>query len=160
MNAKLLISPLLSLSVSLFLSSCGDDHHHQGESHHHDAPHGGSLIELGDHGTGFNLEVVHDGASGDLGIYVLDGHASNPVRIKQESIDLTVTVGDEKKDVSLAAVANPAYEESVGDTSFFQAKGALLDTKEFEGAIKGVTIKGTSYENKSFSYPDEDHHDD
>ena len=101
-------------------------------------------MELGEHGTGFNLEVVHDAETGDLAIHVYDGHASNPVRIKQESI--TLTVGTEKKEVVLAAVANPAYEESVGDTSFFQAKGALLDTKEFEGSVKSVTIKGTSFE--------------
>ena len=108
MKTKQVIAPLLSLSVSLFLSSCGDDHH--GGGHHHKAPHGGVLVELGEHGTGFNLEVVHNAETGDLGIYVFDGHASNPVRIKQESIDLTVTVGDEKKEVSLAAVANPAFD--------------------------------------------------
>ncbi|MFP6901738.1 MAG: hypothetical protein VCA36_12400, partial [Opitutales bacterium] len=103
MNAKLLITPLLSLSVSLSLSSCGDDHH--GEDHHHKAPHGGVLVELGEHGTGFNLEVDVNATSGDLSIYVLDGHASNPVRIEQATIDLTITAGGEKHEVSLAAIA-------------------------------------------------------
>ena len=156
---KTLICSLISLAICLFLSSCGDDHHHHGEGHHHDAPHGGALVELGEHGTGFNLEVVHDAETGDLAIHVYDGHASNPVRIKQESI--TLTVGTEKKEVVLAAVANPAYEESIGDTSFFQAKGALPGVKEFEGSVKTVTIKGRSFENVAFSYPaEDDHHDD
>ena len=46
MKTKQVIAPLLSLSVGLFLSSCGDDHQHPG--HHHKAPHGGALVELGE----------------------------------------------------------------------------------------------------------------
>ena len=152
---KTLISILTSLTVCLFLSSCGDDHHH-GKGHHHEAPHGGTLVELGEHGTGFNLEVVHNGETGDLAIHVYDSHVSNPVRIKQESI--TLTVGTENKEVVLAAVANPVYEESIGDTSFFEAKGALPGVKEFEASVKSVTIKGRTFENIAFSYPAEDDH--
>ena len=157
---KTLICTLISLAVCLFLSSCGDDHHHHGESHHHEAPHGGTLVELGEHGTGFNLEVVHNAETGDLAIHVYDGHASNPVRIKQESIVIAITAPGEYE-AALAAVANPAYEESIGDTSFFEAKGALPGVKEFEGSVKSVTIKGKSFENIAFSYPAEnDHHED
>ena len=40
---------------------------------HHAAPHGGQLVELGEHGSGFNLELVlHE--DGFLQIYVLDAH--------------------------------------------------------------------------------------
>jgi hypothetical protein len=158
MNAKLLITPFLLFYVNFSLSSCSDHHPHDG-GHHHDAPHGGSLVELGEHGTGFNLEVVHDATSGNLGIYVLGGHATNPVRIEQATIDLTVTVGDEKQEVSLAAVANPAFDESVGDTSFFEAKAAITGTKEFEGTIKTVTIKGRTFDNVEFHFPEEDDHE-
>ena len=157
MNAKLLIAPLLSLCVSFSLSSC-DDHHHHSEGHHHDAPHGGKLVELGEHGTGFNLEVVHNAETGDLGIYVLGGHATNPVRIEQATIELTVTAGDDKQDVSLAAVAHPAFEESVGDTSYFEAKAAIAGIKEFGGAITTITIKGRVFENVEFQFPGKDDH--
>ena len=160
MKTTQVIAPLLSLALSLFLSSCGDEHHHHGEGHHHDAPHGGALIELGEHGTGFNLEMVHDSESGDLGIHVYDGHVSNPERIKQESIGLTVKVNGKEQAVSLAAVANPAFDESVGDTSFFQAEAALPGTLVFEGSVKSVAIKGRFFENIAFSYPSDDEHNE
>ena len=42
---------------------------------HHPAPHGGQLVELGEHGSGFNLELVlHE--QGFLQIYVLDAHVT------------------------------------------------------------------------------------
>ena len=149
---------LLSIALFFFLSSCGDDHHHHGGGHHHEPPHGGVLVELGEHGTGFNLEVVHDTESGDLGIYVLGGHATKPVRIEAPSIDLSITNGGEQKEFTLAAVATPAFEETVGDTSFFQANAVLPGAKHFDGSVKSVTIKGRTFENVSFSYPAEDDH--
>ncbi|MBG30041.1 MAG: hypothetical protein CMI31_08575 [Opitutae bacterium] len=149
---------LLSIALSFFLSSCGDDHNHKGHEggHHHEPPHGGVLVELGEHGTGFNLEVVHDSETGDLGVYVLGGHATNPVRIEAVNIDLSITAEGEQKDIALSAVANPAFEESVGDTSFFQAKAALPGADHFEGSVKTVTIKGRTFDNVSFSYPAKD----
>jgi hypothetical protein len=159
MKIKQVFASLLSFAVSLLLSSCGDDHDHgKGKVHQHDPPHDGALIPCGDHQ--YNLEVVHDAETGDLEIYVLDGHASNPVRIKQESIEVTINADGKEAVFSLAAIADSQQEKTVGDTDYFRLKEALPGAKEFEGTIKGVTIKGTSYNNKSFSYPDEDHHHD
>ena len=131
---------------------------HHGHGHHHDAPHDGVLIEYGDHQ--YNLEVVHDSESGDLEIYVLGGHASNPVRIKQESIEVTINAAGKEEVFNLAAMADSQQEKTVGDTDFFRLKEALPGIKQFEGVIKGVTIKGTPFENKSFSYPNEEHQGD
>ena len=158
MKTKQVIASLLALATSCFFGSCGDDHGHHHEGHHHKAPHGGALVECGDHQ--YNLEVVHDAGNGDLEIYVLDGHASHPVRIKQESIEVVLSADGKKHSLTLLAVANPQLEKTVGDTDHFQLKEALTGIKEFKGTIKSVTIKGTSFENKSFSYPDEEHHDD
>lgn len=156
MNMKLIITPILSLAVSLSLSSCGDDH--EKEHHHHPAPHDGVLVECGEHQ--YNLEIVHDAETGDLVIYVLDGHASKPVRIKQESIEVAIDLeGKEQQVFTLNAIADSQQEKTVGNTDFFRINEALPGAKEFKGMIKSVTIKGTSYENKSFHYPDEEDHD-
>ena len=159
MKTKQVFASLLSFTVSFLLSSCGGGHAHaHGNDHHHDAPHDGVLIECGDHQ--YNLEVVHDSESGDLEIYVLGGHASKPVRIEQESIEVTINADGKEEVFNLAAIADSQQEKTVGDTDYFRLKEALPGTKQFEGVIKSVTIKGTSFENKSFSYPDEEHHDD
>ena len=48
-------------------------------AHDHTAPHGGTLIEIGEHA--YNLELVRDNTAGKLTAYVLDGHAEDFVRI-------------------------------------------------------------------------------
>ncbi|MFP6854592.1 MAG: hypothetical protein VB980_02320 [Opitutales bacterium] len=149
---------ILSLASTALISSCGDDHHlGKGLPHSHVAPHGGTLIECGDHQ--YNLEVVHDSASGDLEIYVLDGHASKPIRIKQESIEVTIAAdgAEAKKVFGLPAIADSQQEKTVGDTDFFRAKEALPGTKKFKGTIKNVTIQGTLFEDMPFQYPPEKH---
>ena len=42
---------------------------------------GGELIPLGEHGSGYNLEVLID-ESDRLSIYILDAHAEGFVRIR------------------------------------------------------------------------------
>ena len=88
----------LSLAlVSLLLVACGRKEPapaaHSG-GHVHTAPHGGMLIELGDHA--YNLELLRDPASGKITVWVLDGHAENFVRIKAAAIEASVTVGGER----------------------------------------------------------------
>lgn len=160
MKTKQAIVIILSIALGVLLSSCGDDHDHgKGKGHHHDAPHDGVLIECGEHQ--YNLEIVHDAETGDLVIYVLDGHASKPVRIKQESIEVAIHLeGKEQQVFTLNAIADSQQEKTVGNTDFFRINEALPGAKEFKGSVKSVTIEGTSYENKSFHYPEEEHHHD
>ena len=82
---------LFSLFSFLFFFSCGEEHHEGSHATHvHVAPHGGQLVELGEHGSGFNLELVlHE--DGFLQIYVLDAHVDNFVRISAGSIDIKIT---------------------------------------------------------------------
>ena len=49
-----------SFATLLFLFSCGPSEEEGGHSGHHvhHAPHGGQLVELGEHGSRFNLELV------------------------------------------------------------------------------------------------------
>ena len=75
------------LASYLILAACGDEHHHDHEGHDHgghahEAPHGGALVLLGEHGTGFHLEIILS-KEGMLDLYVLDGEVEHFVRIAQ-----------------------------------------------------------------------------
>ena len=156
---------LIPLFLYLGFVSCGHDHdHHHGHEHGdkehgsgghaHHAPHGGTLVLLGDHGTGFHLELLLD-ENGTLEAYVLDGEAENFVRISQEEFEIE-TKGEEgaEKTISLEAVADPATEETVGDTSFFRANEQVEGITSFEGNLKSLSIKGKKFENVSFRFPE------
>ncbi len=113
--------------------------------HVHTAPHGGTLVEVGNHA--YNLELVRDGVAGRLTVYVLDGHAENFVRIAAPSIVLVAFVGGERRPLSLKAVANPATGETIGNTAQFEAEAAWLkSTAEFPGQIESLAIGGTTFQ--------------
>lgn len=141
---KLLLS-LPFLVAALFLSACSKSHDHASHGGHaHKAPHGGTLIEIGDHA--YNLELVRDTSAGKLTAYVLDGHAENFVRISAPSIELTAITGGQKHTLSLKAVANTATGETVGNTSQFEATADWLKSgNELAGTIDSLEIKGTKF---------------
>src|SRR5262245_1267113 len=73
-----------------------EDHDHDHDHHHHHAekgPHGGALVAIGEDDA--HLEIVLDADTGTLKAYVLDGEAANPVAIKQENVQLAVTLSKE-----------------------------------------------------------------
>lgn len=112
--------------------------------HVHRAPHGGTLIEIGEHA--YNLELVRDAAAGKLVAYVLDGHAENFVRIAAPAIEFVAIVGGERRPITLSAVANRATGETIGDTSQFEAEAPWLkSTAEFPGTIKSLEIRGAKF---------------
>jgi len=117
------------------------------DGHAHDAPHGGVLVELGDH-FGF-LEVVLDAEAGSLTAYVLDGGAEQAVRIAQPSISFTFETPQAiaSQTLVLTAKANVLTGETVGDTSEFSIihsafKGqTMLSARVGELTVKGQTFK-------------------
>lgn len=117
-----------------------------GGGHVHRAPHGGTLIEVGQHA--YNLELVHDRAAGKLTVYVLDAHAENFVRIPAPQIELIAITGGERRPLALQAVANTATGETVGNTSQFEAQADWLKSvTEFPGTVTEVEIRGTKFRN-------------
>ena len=151
---KTILHSILSSAILLILSSCGDGHHHE-NGHHHEPQHGGILIECGKHEK--SLELVHHHDSGDLEIYVKDGHHEHPVLIKQEEIK--VKINGQEEPILLQAVEDPKIDKTVGNTDHFEAKGALLEVEEFKGTVISVTIKGKTYSNLSFHYEAQHDHD-
>jgi hypothetical protein len=149
-NSALLLFSLLILPVFSGCSKSGHDHAGHG-GHVHKAPHGGTLVELGDHA--YNLELVRDAAEGKLTVYVLDGHAEEFIRIATPSFELIATAGGEKKPLTLRAVANPTTGETVGNTSQFEAQADWLKTTaEFSGAIPSLDVKGTQFANVTIAF--------
>ena len=142
---KLLLA-LVTL-VTLLFSGCSKSHDHGSHGGHaHTAPHGGTLVEVGEHA--YNLELVRDATAGKLTVYVLDGHAENFVRIAAPSIELIALTGGERRPLSLKAVANAATGETIGNTSQFEAQADwLTTTSEFPGTIDAIEIKGTRFTN-------------
>ena len=138
------------LAIAAF-AACGNKTDHAHGGHVHKAPHGGALVELGEHA--YNLELVRDNAAGKLTVYVLDGHAEKFVRIKAPSIDLVAMPGGKFTPVSLKAIANSATGETVGDTSQFEAQADWLKTAgEFAGIVT-VEIQGRKFEKVEFALP-------
>lgn len=151
-----MLSRLTLALLALFaFAACGKKDPHAGHNHgghSHTAPHGGKLVELGDHA--YNLELVRDSAAGKLTAYVLDGHAENFIRIEAPSIAVIATVGGQQQTLLLRAVANPATGETVGATSQLEAQADWLKgTAAIEGVIKTLPIRGTTFSDVKFKLP-------
>ena len=162
----------LAGSLMLALTGCGDatktpakttptktavktEHDH---GHEHKAPHGGTLVALGGHLA--HLEVVLD-AAGKMTVYVLDGEAEKPVRLKHEQLEIKVTPGKgEPFNVMLKAVANTLTGEKAGDTSQFEAQDdRLKDLKEFDGIAQKLDVKGVEVKPTRFNFPKGNEHE-
>jgi hypothetical protein len=127
------------------------------EGHEHAAPHGGTLVELGEEFA--HVELVLDSSTGTLTAYALDGEAERAVRLAQPAIEVSfVTPGRSRTQVTLSGVSNPLTGETDADTSQFRAMvPALKGVTEFEGAIKAVAVRGQRFQDVSFRYPSTEH---
>lgn len=122
------------------------------EKHAHTAPHGGTLVEIGEHT--YNIEFVRDAAAGKLSAYILDGHAEHFVRIAPKSFDVIATLPGGDVTLTLHAQADSATGEKIGDTSLFVGQADWLKTTDkFDAAIARLNIRGTSVLNIAFNFP-------
>lgn len=151
-----MLRPFLLVSLSalaLSLAACGkkssepaqtgDAHTH---AHLHQAPHGGTLVPLGEHQ--FNLEFVHDATAGKLTAYLLDAHAENFIRSPLAAIDLMVERKGTPTPLSLVAVANTATGETVGNTAQFTAEAEWLkDAGPLQLTIPVLMFRNATFTN-------------
>jgi hypothetical protein len=130
-----------------------EEEHHEDDHHHHEAPHGGTLVELGDHAA--NLEFLLDASEGRLTMYALDAHAENPVRLDATAIPISITPRDgDPIEVTLQPRANALSGETVGDTSEFFVEDARLKTlQSAQILIPQITVRGVSFSSVSFAFP-------
>src|SRR5688572_24917711 len=132
---KNVLLPALAALLVLTSGACSRPESSSGAGGHtHRAPHGGTLVEIGEHA--YNLELVRDAAAGKLTAYLLDGHAENFVRIAAPSIEFVALTGGQRRPLSLKAVANPSTGETIGNTSQFEAQADWLKSAgELPGTI-------------------------
>lgn len=120
--------------------------------HEHHPPHGGTPVVLGD--EAYHLELVRSADTGTLEAYVLDGEMENFIRSAMPSIEIIATVDGKPQSLTLKAVANAATGETVGDTSLFQTQADWLKgTPTFDGILKSITIRGSTFSDVSFNFP-------
>lgn len=114
--------------------------HDHGHDHAHTAPHGGHLIELGDHE--YNAEVVFEPEGRKLIVYLLDAHAENPAPVALETIEFAIEGGD-----PITLSAEPLEGEAEGRSSRFSASGdsiSIDDIEELHGSLT-IEINGKTY---------------
>ncbi len=156
MNSNLsrlaLVTVLLSGVVGCSKSEHGHDTENRDHAHHaHVAPHGGTLVEIGEHQ--FNVEFVRDATEGRLTAYIMDGHAENFVRLPIRGFAVVATVGGRRESLPMAAVGNPMTGETVGDTSEFAAWADWLKTTgEFSAVIPALDVRGTTFTDVTFEF--------
>lgn len=132
------------------------DHDHEHKGHEHAAPHGGTLVALGEEFA--HVELVLDPATGGLTAYTLDGEAENSVRVKQLTLELEIQIGKDAAaqavKLSLDAVGSPLTGETPGDSSEFAGQSeALKGAKEFEATLGAVEIRGRKFQGVAFNFP-------
>ena len=121
------------------------------------------LVEVGEHGSGYNLELcLHE--EGFLQIYVLDAHAEGFVRIAQPTIEVIIPdANGTQKTLVCDAMADPVTGETVGDSALFTSIKRIGDQLPLKGMIPSIQILSQSYENISFEFngnsaaPEDDH---
>lgn len=148
----------LAIAASLLLTGCGGEQEEEFkplenqpaqvemEHHHHDeGPHGGHIIDLGDHE--YRAELTMDEQSRQVTVYLLEHDTDDPVAIEDESITLNLRARDQPTQVTLSAA--PQEGEAEGKASRFQAPGdqipqQIKDIEELEGEL-AVKIGEKSY---------------
>lgn len=151
----------LALSIALLCAACGEHdtvppltEAEDTARHDHQPLRGGRLVEIGEHVA--QVEIVHDAAAGTLNAYVMDGHASHPVRLPAKSLRLRLEVAGEEFVFDLKPVADALTGETVGDTSRFEIRADLLERiRGFSGVIDELEVFDRVYKEIPFTYAPE-----
>ena len=154
---------LFSILIFLLVVGCTEHQHDDscrshGGLHVHEPLLGGQLMALGEHGSGYNLELLID-ENNHFSVYILDAHAENFVRIEQESLQVDLSDGNTTS-LILHAVADSATGETVGNTSHFKTKGTVEKFLPLNGIIEMIEIGSKQYSEIEFAFHKETHAQD
>jgi hypothetical protein len=132
--------------------------HAEEEGHTHEPlREGGSLIELGDHEA--NLEVHLNPETGELELYLVDGHATDYVRSTQVSLMVTVEPGTgDPFTLEVPHVASTLSGETVGDSSKYQIQDdRLKGVTDLHAKVASVSMMGSTYKDVEIAWPAGEH---
>lgn len=155
-NSGQILAFALAGAMAVVISGCGEADEHAGhdhaKGHAHAAPHGGTLVELGEHQG--NVEFVRDEAGGKLTAYILDAHAENFVRVPLDTFTLKATVAGKEETLTFKPVGNTVTGEKPGDTSQFEATADWIKTTAtFDAVLPTLPVKGTTFTDVKFNFP-------
>ncbi len=120
--------------------------------HEHSAPHGGALVELGEHAL--HLELLLDPDTGRLTVWILDGEAELGVRVAQPTIEIRIQAPSGSFTEKLSAVESALTGETVGDSSEFQVESERLKgLQKFSGALARLEARGQTFTDVELKYP-------
>ena len=141
----------------------GEGAHETHAHHEHTAPHGGTLVVLGDEFA--HVEFVLEKSTGKLTGYVLDSEAEKPIRLTENTIELKINQLNSEQALALQlnAVANVLTGETEGDSSQFEGQSdALAGVTEFHAEIASIAVKGQIFTDIDFKFPEgnEGRHDE
>ena len=136
---------LVAILVSILLA-CG----RAAFAHEHHAPHGGSLVEVGEEFA--HVELVVDASTQTLKAYVLDGEAEGSVRVTQKTLRLRLKGAGQ---LELKSHQNPLTGESPGDSSEFSAHWIapkrLTRLTRLTGVVESLSVQGARFKNLPFT---------
>jgi hypothetical protein len=125
------------------------------EGHHeHTAPHGGTLVELGDEFA--HVELVFESGAGRIAAFVLDGEAEQAVRLAQPTLPIVLEAppGLAGRPLELAPVASKLTGERVGDASeFVFADARLKGHQGLRGSLLSIDVRGQTFRDVPFVVP-------
>ena len=147
-----LLAALACVATTFWVGSAGAGGTHG--RHEHAAPHGGSLVVLGDEFA--HLELVLETAAGGLTAYVLDGEAVRGIPIPAPSLEITVRTDSRPPfSIALEPVENVLTGETRGNTSQFAGRSEdLAGLRRFRGEIVRIDVRGRRFDHVSFVFPD------
>lgn len=122
--------------------------------HEHHAPHGGTLVELGDEFA--HVELVFDRSDSRLTAYVLDGEAEQPIRLTDRAIDIFIenVPGLGNRTIGLAGVADVLTGETERNTSQYTVTVlAFKQVPLLAGRIPSLTVRGQRFQDLRFQVP-------
>ena len=159
----LAVRAFIVFALLAFTTSCGRKPANAGTSaappaHEHKSPHGGTAVVLGE--ETYHIELVLDASTGTLQAFVLDGEMETFIRTAASDLVIETTINGKPETLELKATANSATGEVVGDTALFETRADWLKTtREFDGTLKTITIRGTTFTDVKFNFPKGNEHD-
>ncbi|MEZ5990545.1 MAG: hypothetical protein R3F30_15825 [Planctomycetota bacterium] len=140
---------LLTVTLTLLtlpLLGCedhGPDDHDGGGAHVHVAPHGGSLVEVGDHEA--NLEFVRDQEDGSLTVWVLGPHAQKPLVPSQDRMVLEMFHPARGGAIQVTLQQDPVEQHR------FRAESTDLEGLDhLEGVVLSLELAGKKHVRQPF----------
>jgi hypothetical protein len=146
----------VGIAVGLF-AGCGGEQSQVPQQtlahrHEHKPPHHGTPVVLGKEEC--HVELVLDAPAGRLQAYILDGELENFIRIPAASFEVAAHLPNREEFLPFKAVPNNATGETIGDTALFEVQADWLKTNAaFDGVLRKLTVRGTTYQNVTFTFP-------